>query len=156
MRNDFSSKSIHILSAPNHRVIRPDGAPPKSNPFPRLRVDSQIHKIYVWKVSAHLFSISHGAHAPLTTWGTGGCEFSLHKWKLMSPCYWDKKAQGPAKGLVLFLSPKNSVKQLFEKTLFYATRFFGQRFQQFFFFGGRFFGHGNFGGNQQVAKPLFT
>lgn len=47
MRNNFSSKSIHMLSAPNHRVIRPDGAPPKSNPFPRLRVDSQIYKIYV-------------------------------------------------------------------------------------------------------------
>ncbi len=55
MRNNFSSKSIHMLSAPNHRVIRPRRRAPKSNPFPRLRVDNQIYKICMWKVSAHLF-----------------------------------------------------------------------------------------------------
>ncbi len=47
MRNNFSSKSIHMRSAPITGLYAPDGAPSKSNPFPRLRVDSQIYKIYV-------------------------------------------------------------------------------------------------------------
>lgn len=55
MRNNFSSKSIHMLSAPITGLYAPDGAPSKPNPFPRLRVDNQIYKIHMWKVSAHLF-----------------------------------------------------------------------------------------------------